>query len=259
MDDRRLDEWMRWQGSRSGRLSWMLPTPARITVGIGSLMTIVAGFMPWAEGQAPAHSGFEPVFFSGLGGAGDGVVLLLTSLGAGLLTLHRTPATSRVRTVRLLPSILVALAALTWINGYRAALLEIAAWERRGGTGGIAPGMWIAAAGIGLMAVGTVVLLPEVIRWRREAGDPSDVVTVGVRDVAEVVGGIAGVLLGGWAGVVGAIALLGPTLVGSIALGVIFGGLLGAYAGAWAGRTIVDRLSPRKDAADNVGRHGPRP
>ncbi len=80
------------------------------------------------------------MFFSGLGGSGDGVVLLLTSLGAGLLTVHRTPATSRVRTVRLLPAILVALAALTWINGYRASLLEIAAWERRGGTGQIAPG-----------------------------------------------------------------------------------------------------------------------
>ena len=132
MDDRRLDDWMHWQGSRSGRLSWMLPTPARITVGVGSLMAMVAGFMPWAEGQAPAHNGFEPVFFSGLGGSGDGVVLLLTSLGAGLLTVHRTPATSRVRTVRLLPAILIALAALTWINGYRASLLEIAAWERRG-------------------------------------------------------------------------------------------------------------------------------
>ena len=249
---------MHWQGSRSGRLSWMLPTPARITVGIGSLMAIVAGFMPWAEGQAPAHNGFEPVFFSGLGGSGDGVVLLLTSLGAGLLTVHRTPATSRVRTVRLLPAILIALAALTWVNGYRASLLEIAAWERRGGTGQIAPGLWIALAGIVLMAAGTAVLLPEVIRWRRESGDPSDVVTVGLRDVAEVGGGIAGVLLGGWAGVVGSIALLGPTIVGSIALGAIFGGLLGAYAGSWAGRTIVDRLSARKDNADTVG-HGPRP
>ena len=66
-------------------------------------------------------------------------------------------------------------------------------------------------------------------------------------------------LLGGWAGVVGAIALLGPTLVGSIALGVIFGGLLGAYGGAWVGRSIVDRLSPRGDPADSMGQRGPRP
>jgi hypothetical protein len=215
--------------------------------------------MPWAEGQAPAHSGFEPVFFSGLGGAGDGFVLLLTSLGAGLLTLHRTPATSRVRTVRLLPAVFVALAALTWINGYRAAVAELLAWERRGGSGQLAPGLWIALAGIVLMAAGTAVLLPEVIRWRRQAGDPTDVVSVGPREIAEVGGGIAGVLVGGWGGVVGAIALLGPTLVGSIALGAIFGGLAGAYGGAWAGRTLVDRLAPRKDAADTMGRHGPRP
>ncbi len=92
-----------------------------------------------------------------------------------------------------------------------------------------------------------------MIRWRREADDPSDVVTVGLRDVAEVGGGIAGVLVGGWAGIVGAIALPGPTIVGSIALGAIFGGLLGAYAGSWAGRDASwTACPPRKDAADTM-------
>src|SRR5262245_31396416 len=207
MEDRRLEEWMHWKATPGGRLSWMLLTPARVTVGVGAVLAMLAGFMPWAEGVAPALNGMEPIFFSGLGGAGDGVVLILTSLGAGLLTLHRTPATSRVRTVRLLPAVLVALAAFTLLNGYRAALLEIAAWERRGGTGHIAPGFWIALAGIVLMAAGTAVLLPEVIRWRRQAGDPVDTMKVGRREVAEVVGGITGVLIGGWAGVVGGIAL----------------------------------------------------
>ena len=75
------------------------------------------------RGSGARATGFEQVFFSGLGGAGDGVVLILTSLGAGLLTVHRTPATTRVRSLRLLPAVFVALAAFTWINGYRASLL----------------------------------------------------------------------------------------------------------------------------------------
>lgn len=267
MDDRRLDDWMHWQATRGGRLAWMLPTPARLTVGLGALMAVIAGFMPWAEGEAPALHGFEPVFFSGMGGAGDGLVLILTSAGAGLLTLHRTPATSRVRLVRVLPSVFVALAALTWISGYRASLAAITAWEHRGGSGGIAIGLWLALAGIILMTAGTVVLLPEVIRWRRRADDPSDVIVIRPRDVGELVGGIAGVILGGWAGVVGGIALTGPTLVGTIALGAIFGGLGGAYAGAWAGRTLVDRLIARRatpapghaTVADSTSRRDPRP
>src|SRR4051812_49403390 len=169
MDDRRadqhhLDEWMHWQPVRSGRFASLFLTPARATGGVGALMAIVAGFMPWAQGSAPAHNGFEEVFFSGLAGQGDGVVLILVSLGAGLLTVHRTPATSRVRLVRILPAVLVVLAALTWLNGFRASLHEVAAWERRGGSGAVAPGLWLAGLGIVLMAAGTIVLLPAVIR-----------------------------------------------------------------------------------------------
>jgi hypothetical protein len=257
LDHDRLDEWMRWQPSRGGRFAWLLLTPARTVVGIGSLMAVIAGFMPWAAGRAPAHSGFEEVFFSGLAGQGDGVVLILVSAGAGLLTIHRTPATSRVRMIRLLPAIFVVLAALTWVNGLRASLLEIAAWERRGGTGAIAPGLWLAAAGIVLMAAGTVVLLPDVVRWRRRPDDPEDLGRPGLREVAELAGGGIGVFVGAALGIELAISLTGPTLVGTIALGAVFGGMAGAYGGAWLGRSLVDRL--RGKPADTMGRHGPRP
>lgn len=262
MDDRRadgqrLDEWMHWQPVRSGRFASLLLTPARATVAVGALMAIVAGLMPWAQGRAPGYGGFEDVFFSGLGGQGDGVVLILVSLGAGLLTVHRTPATSRVRLVRILPAVLVVLAALTWINGFRASLLEIAAWERRGGSGAIAPGLWLAGLGIALMAAGTIVLLPGVIRWEREADDPVDIGRPGLRDVAELVGGGVGIIAGAVLGIEVGISLTGPTLIGTIALGAVFGGLGGAYAGAWLGRTLVDRV--RGAATDTMGRHGPRP
>jgi hypothetical protein len=243
LDRERLDEWMHWQATRSGRFSWMLLTPARATVGIGALMTFVAGFMPWAEGRAPGFAGIEDISFSGLAGQGDGVVLILLSVAIGLLTVHRTPATSRVRTIRLLPAIFVVLAALTWFNGLRSSYLEIAAWERRGGEGSISIGLWLAGLGIALMIVGTLVLLPEVLRWKRRADDPVDLGRPGVRDIAELIGGIAGILVGGWLGIVLGISITGQSVVmGSIALGAVFGGLGGAYAGAWLARTLVDRL-----------------
>jgi len=234
---------MRWQPTKGRRFGSLLPTPARVMVAVGSALCIVAGLRPWAEGTAPGHQGIEPVFFSGLGGAGDGLVLIVVSLAVGLLTLHRTPATSRVRSVRLAPVILVVLAALTWVNGYRAALAEIESWERRGGHGDIALGLWQAAIGIVLMAAGTLWLLPEVIRWERRTDDPSDLVTVGRHDVAVAIAGVAGTLAGGVAGVTVALGITGPTIVGMIALAAVFGGVLGAYGGAAVGRFVGVRLS----------------
>jgi hypothetical protein len=240
-----MHEWMAWQPTKGRRFSSLLLTPARVTVGIGAAMAVLAGFMPWAEGTAPAFRGFEPVFFSGLGGAGDGLVLAVVSAAAAALTLHRTPATSRTRSVRFAPTVLVLLAALTWITGYRAAGEAIEAWERRGGSGQIAPGMWLAGLGIVLMAAGTAWLLPAVIRWERRHDDPSDLVTVGPRQVAEVIAGITGALLGGALGVAVALSLTGPMLVGAIALCAVFGGLLGAYAGPWAVRALAGGLAHR--------------
>jgi hypothetical protein len=241
-----MQEWMRWEPTKARRFSSLLLTPARVTVAIGAAIAMMAGLLPWAEGVAPAHRGFEPVFFSGLGGAGDGVMLILVAFGAGALTLHRTPATSRVRTVRLMPAVLVFLAAMTWLSGHRAALDEIGAWEVRGGTGQLAPGLWVAGLGILMMAAGTLWLLPEVIRWQRRSDDPADLVKVGPRLVAEIVAGIVGTFLGGVAGVALALSLTGPTLVGTIALGAVFGGLAGAYVGSWLVRVVAEQVVTRK-------------
>ena len=243
-----MHEWMQWEPTKGRRFSSLLLTPARVVVGIGAGIAVIAGFMPWAEGTAPAFRGMEPVFFSGLGGSGDGVVLVIVSAITGLLTLHRTPATSRIRSLRAAPAVLVLLAAFTWINGYRASLAEIAAWERRGGTGQIALGLWLAALGILLQAAGTLWLLPEVIRWKRRHDDPSDLMEVGPRQVAEVLLGLAGVFVGGAIGILVAVAITGPMLVGAIALGATLGGLLGAYGGSWAARAAADWLAERRQA-----------
>ena len=99
-------EWMRWTPDRPRRFGWMLLEPARVIVGIGAAAGVLAALMPWAEGIAPGRTGLEPVFFSGIDGAGDGVMLILLAGATGLLTLHRAPATSRVRTVRLAGTLL---------------------------------------------------------------------------------------------------------------------------------------------------------
>jgi len=237
---------MAWEPTKGRRFSSLLLTPARVVVGIGAAMAIVAGLMPWAEGVAPAFHGIEPVFFSGLGGSGDGIVLIVVSAATGILTLHRTPATSRVRSLRAAPAVLVLLACFTWINGYRASVDAIATWERQGGTGQIAPGLWLAGIGILLQAAGTLWLLPEVIRWRRRPDDPSDVVHIGVREVAEVVAGLVGVIVGGAIGISVAVAITGPMLVGALALGATFGGLLGAYGGSWVARRAADLVAGRR-------------
>ena len=72
-----MHEWMRWEPVKARRFSSLLPTPARVVVAAGAAIAMAAGLLPWAEGVAPALRGFEPVFFSGLGGAGDGVMLIL--------------------------------------------------------------------------------------------------------------------------------------------------------------------------------------
>ena len=236
-------EWMRWTPDRPRRFGWMLLEPARVIVGIGAAAGVLAALMPWAEGIAPGRTGLEPVFFSGIDGAGDGVMLILLAGATGLLTLHRAPATSRVRTVRLAPAVLIGLAAATWMTGHREAIAAIDAWGRRGGYGDIAPGLWLAAIGILAMAAGSAWLLPPVLRWQAATEDPGDLVSIHRGDLVEAAGGLAGTLLGAIAGVAGALALTGPTIIGVIALGATFGGLLGAYAGARLARGAFERVT----------------
>jgi hypothetical protein len=241
-----MQEWIRWQPTRDRkRLGFLVLTSARVTVGVGALVTILAGLMPWAEGTVPGRGGFEPIFFSGLGGAGDGVVLILLAGATAFLVLHQTPATSRVRLVHAIPYLLVLLAASSVANGYRAAQLEIVAWENRGGQGSISFGLYLAALGVAIMALGLAALLPALIRWRRASDDPADVMTVSRRGVAELVGGLVGLFVGGALGIQLAVSLTPVPVIGLIALGAVFGALLGAYAGSWASRSLVDALGRR--------------
>jgi hypothetical protein len=249
-----MQEWMRWEPTRDRRrFGSLLLTPARVAVGAGAAMAAIAGLMPWAEGTVPGRGGFEHAFFSGLGGAGDGLALLLLAGGIAFLVLHRTPATSRVRLVHVVPWVLWLFAAATVLNGWRAALLEIGAWERRGGSGSLAPGMYLAVGGVVVMLAGMVALLPAIVRWTRNPDGPADLMTISARGVAEVVGAVVGVFVGGAVGIQLAVALTPIPVIGLIAIGSITGGLLGAYAGAWAGRSAVDAITARRGPRTGAG------
>jgi len=252
-----MQEWMRWEPTKERRrFASFVRSPARLTVGIGAFVTAVGSVMPWAEGTVPGLRGFEPGFFSGLGGAGDGIMLLLLAGGTAFLVLHQTPASSRVRLVHLLPYLVVLFSALTVINGYRAALLEIASWERRGGSGSLAPGLWLAVAGVVIMAVGLAALLPGVVRWTRASDDPADLMTVSRRGLAEVVVGGLGMLVGGALGIEVAVSLTPVPVIGLIALGAVFGGLLGGYAGSWLVGLGAEALARRRH--DHAEHHSSR-
>ena len=240
-----MHEWMRWQPTRARRFSSLLLEPARIVVGIGGACVVLGGCMPWADGVAPSYAGTGPEFFSGLGGAGDGLVELFLGAITAFLVLHRTPAGSRVRTVRLLPAILVVLAALTWISGYRAAIDAIDTWVKRGGHGTIAPGLWLVGVGVLLMAAGTLRLLPSALRWQSEAGDPGDLVAVSRGGVAVAIASLAGTVVGAGLGISIGLSLTGPMVLGMLAFGATFGGLFGAYGGAWAMRALLRAIGAR--------------
>jgi hypothetical protein len=240
-----MHDWMDWEPVRGKRFASLVPTPARVLVAAGAAAAVVAGLMPWAEGVAPGRTGFEPVAFSGLAGAGDGVMLIVVSIGAGVFTLHRSPAESRTRTVRLVPVVLVVLAVFTWLNGQRAAGNAVEEWVIRGGSGGPAPGLWLSGLGVAAMVLGTLWLLPGIVRWRRRADDPDQILEFSWAATAELVAGAVGVLVGGVVGISLGLALTGPTIVGTVFLGAVFCGLLGGYAGTKLVSLTVGRLEER--------------
>jgi hypothetical protein len=95
-----------------------------------------------------------------------------------------------------------------------------------------------------LMAIGTVVLLPGVVRWETAPDDPSDDMQVTLGGAAMVLGGIAGTIIGGAIGIGFTLGLTATPLIGLITLGAVFGGLAGAYGGAWLAGAAADRVRP---------------
>ena len=102
--------------------------------------------------------------------------------------------------------------------------------------------MWLAGIGIALMAIGTIALLPQVIRWKTEAGDPTDMLEITPAGVARTIGGIAGIFIGGALGISFAVGLTPTPVIGLIAFGAIFGGFGGAYAGSWLAGLVLDAV-----------------
>ena len=193
-----MQDWMRWQPTtEKHRLGFLVLTPARVVVGIGALVTMLAGLMPWAEGTVPGRAGFEPSLLRPRrrGRRRDAHPVRGWDRVPSSCTARPRPracAGARDPVCPARPA-----AATSLLTGYRAATLAIVAWENRGGQGSIALGLYLAGSGIVIMGVGLAALLPGLIRWRRASDDPADVMAVSRRGVAESIVGLASILLGG--------------------------------------------------------------
>lgn len=200
--------------------------------------------LPWASGIVPSRTGRGPIDFLGSEGAADGLLLGLLAAGIAALTLHPAPAGSRIRTVRVLPLVLLVLAVASLENGRRGALAAVAAWTVRGGEGGLGIGFWLAAAGTALLAAGLARLVPAAVAPLGTPGDPADAVVVRPAEVAAALAGVAGAVLGCAAGIAAGLRLAGA-LPGLLAFLAILGGFLGAWAAARGTLVLAARLGRR--------------
>jgi hypothetical protein len=151
-----MSQWHRWQrqfDSRGPDSLWRdLPRTAAV---IGALVAVVGAFLPWASGSLPKAG---PREVSGFAAPGDSIFMIWTALcSAGILSI-RGLAESRSLLPRVLPVVITAAMVVVWFQDYVAARREVETWLAFGGSGSIAPGLWLIAVGILLMALGTIWL-----------------------------------------------------------------------------------------------------
>jgi hypothetical protein len=168
----------------------------------------------------------------------DGVILPLIAAIAAALVLSRGVAESRTRSLQASLAGAGVAAVLIWISALGAADRIVGSWAALGYKSQIGPGIWVSGVGAALLAAAGTIL--SVRAWRRNGAgtDPSDVVIISRRTIAQAVSEV----LGGVIGLIGGIALAlntgGPQNLGLIAFAAIFGGAAGLYAGDRLARLV---------------------
>ena len=211
------------------------------SVGIGALVTMIAGLMPWAEGTVPGRAGLRADHLLGPRRRGrrrrcsscsraasrsSSCTARRPRRGCGSCTRSRTCSSS---------SPPPASSPATAPRPRRSSRGRTAADRARSSLG-----LYLAALGIVIMGVGLAALLPGLIRWRRASDDPADLMTVSRRGVAESIAGLAGILVGGALGIQLAVSMTPVPVIGLIALGAVFGGAARRLRG------LVDRALDRR-------------
>ena len=216
----------------------LLRQPARAVTVLGAGLIVVGSLLSWASGVDSMHSA---VSFRATEGQGDGVWLFAFGVALIVLTLSRSAAESRSRTVQLAPMLMAVCAALIWITADRSSREMVDMWIRAGGTGSQTVVVTMVAAAILLATAGTVWLeLRRPSEIGVETGDLRTELGLTRRSVAETVlagvGAVAGISLGLAAGLYvtgGAIWSVGILIVTGIA-----GLTLGFYLGLRVGRFL---------------------
>jgi hypothetical protein len=215
------------------RVRPLIVEPARFTVIVGALLAIVGTFLPWATGFD--HGG-APVSFSPFTHADGGLVVML-SIAAGVLVLSRSVAESRTRSLQASTIVVGIAALLNWLSAVQAGAPTFLAGDQVLWTHRAEPGLFIAGAGVALLAIGGSWV--GVMSWRHNGAlpDPLDVVVTR----RSVVNGLIQAALG----VAGFIVGLSAVLVAFGPYSIILM-IFGALSAGGAGLKIGERISARR-------------
>ena len=193
----------------------------------GAVLTFIGTLVPWATGIDQAR---QPVSFSPAADA-DGVLFVLVSMAAPVLALSRSVADSRTRTLQAATATLGAVAVLNWLTALRAGSPPMVGGVRVLWLHQPEPGLFVAAAGVGLLA--SAGLWISVVAWRRNGthSDPTDVVVTS-RMVLSALIQVGLAVAGGIVGLSVPLAAFGPSAILFMTLGVIAMGGIGLAIGA---------------------------
>jgi hypothetical protein len=219
---------LRWDESlrrpRESRLAWFRREPSRAVLLVSLLVAALGTFAPWTEYFDRLQGRYVDAF--GGSGAGDGAILLVVLIPVAGIMLRKGTFPSTYRTVQWLPSIFIALAAVSWLNGWQSIVRH---------DGPVKYGVWVACVGVAL-SVASVAWLSATRRRIVISPDPPELDERGI--VLSGIGALAGCLVG----FVSVMALAGSGLDGMTEVAIVVGAYALAVAGAVAGSRLARRV-----------------
>jgi hypothetical protein len=217
---------LRWELPDERRLRPLILEPARFAMVAGVVLTMIGTFTPWATGVDYARN---PVSFSPITDA-DGVLFVMISIAAPVLALARSVAESRTRTLQASTAVVGAVAVLNWIAAVRTGPPPYVAGTQVLWMHQQEPGLFIAGAGVALLAIGGSRIGVNAWRHNGTMHDPLDVVLTRrslVNGLLQLGFCVVGFILGLYA----TLAAFGPSAILVMTLGALGAGGAGLKLG----------------------------
>ena len=208
-------------------------SPPRLTAVLGAAVTIIGTITPWATG---VDGGGNPVAFIPLTDTA-GVIFVIVSIIAPILVLSENVAESRTRTLQASTAVVGTLAVLNWLGAMRLGIPGLVGTSGEYWINEHEAGVFIAAIGVALMAIGGFAIAVNAWRHNGTLQDPTDVVVTR----RSMIGGLLQAALGVGGFVVGLYAAL-AAFGGKAILVMTLGGLGAGAVGIAVGERISRRL-----------------